>query len=170
MTAPARDPKARPDRPRSGTRLVVVGVVAVVVSAVVADDDGVSGIVVVGGGVVGGVVVGGVVVGAVVVTCFDDLVHGIRWLRHRVNRRREWIGERRVARMPLRMAELSVWMLPAENRPRYRQEFEEELFELGDQPRRVQLGYAMRLLVRSVALRRALLHSARTAPSQRQDW
>lgn len=81
--------------------------------------------------------------------------------------RREW---RRPGRAALRMAEWSVRVLPVRDQSRYRKEFESELFELRERSRRVRLGYAARLLVRSVALRRALLDVTPVPSVRERDW
>jgi len=57
------------------------------------------------------------------------------------------------------LAELAVRLLPASQRPRYRGEFHSELVEL---PRRVRLGYSLRVLAGAWELRRALVEAVRT--------
>jgi len=59
------------------------------------------------------------------------------------------------------LAAWSVRLLPHTDRVRYRDEFESELYELGPQSRGRQLRHALRLLTRSISLRRALLQRQR---------
>jgi hypothetical protein len=77
---------------------------------------------------------------------------------------------RRASRAARRVVRWSVRVLPAVAQARYRQEFEAELFDLRERSRWVQLRYAMRLLVRSVWLRRALRQSAPMVPARKRGW
>lgn len=65
-----------------------------------------------------------------------------------------------------RVLRWSLWPLPASERLRYRDELEAELHELRAEPRRRQVGYAVRLLVRSPGLRRALRTPPAGAPAK----
>lgn len=62
----------------------------------------------------------------------------------------------RAGRLPVGMVQLAVWVLPAQHRPRYCEEFRAELAAMDERPRRAQLGYALRQLARAWPLRRAL--------------
>jgi len=75
-------------------------------------------------------------------------------------------GRSRATRAARRMTCWSVRMLPPAMQPRYREELAAELIELRDQPRQRQLGYALRLLVQSVNLRRTLRQAPAMAPAR----
>lgn len=61
------------------------------------------------------------------------------------------------------MVGLAVRLLPVAQRPRYREEFGDELTEL---PRSQRCGYALRVLVRAWQLRRALVETVRTSDGE----
>lgn len=61
------------------------------------------------------------------------------------------------------MVGLAVRLLPVAQRPRYREEFGDELAEL---PRSQRCGYALRVLARARQLRRALVEAVRTADGE----
>jgi len=64
-----------------------------------------------------------------------------------------------------RLARLCVRMLPARHRPRYLAEFTTDMAAL---PRREQLRYAIRVAVRALQLRQALMGSHQQAPARRR--
>ena len=72
--------------------------------------------------------------------------------------RRRGAGEHGGSASARRVACWSARMLPMAHRARYHDEFVAELFDLQAKPRLTQLAYALRLLARSVGLRRALRH------------
>jgi len=67
------------------------------------------------------------------------------------------------ARVAVLMMQCSVRVLPVGERARYRDEFAAELYELREAPRRMQLAFAVRLLIHSMGLRR-VLRQAQVAP------
>ena len=72
-------------------------------------------------------------------------------------------------RVPRGVVALATRMLPVRERPRYREEFRDELVEL---PRQERLGYALRVLVHAWELRRVLTGVVRTpdgAPARRAE-
>ena len=78
-------------------------------------------------------------------------------------------GSGMLGRVPRGVVALATRMLPARERPRYREEFRGELVEL---PRHERLGYALRVLACAWALRRALTDAVRTldgSPSCRTE-
>jgi len=68
---------------------------------------------------------------------------------HQVSPRPEWGVYRRLIMAATRV-------LPATHRPRYREEFRSELWDMGDLPRRYRLAYALRVVSRCWSLRRSL--------------
>jgi hypothetical protein len=80
-----------------------------------------------------------------------------------------WPGGVPVGWVALRLTGWSVRLLPVQDRPRYREEFESELFDLRKQSRWTQLRYGVRVLARSVALRRELRQSAPVMPVQEPE-
>lgn len=71
--------------------------------------------------------------------------------------------------MANRVVGWSTWLLPAAERARYRDEFSAELAELDGESWRYQMGYALRLLVFSVQLRRVLRQPGPVAPVRQRD-
>jgi hypothetical protein len=57
---------------------------------------------------------------------------------------------------------IAVWLLPADSRGRYFEEFQAELRELDKLGRRAQFVYGVRLLGRALALRRVLVSFAKS--------
>jgi hypothetical protein len=58
---------------------------------------------------------------------------------------------------------LALRLLPVAQRPRYREEFGDELAEL---PRSQRCGYALRVLARAWQLRRALVETVRASDGE----
>ena len=71
----------------------------------------------------------------------------------------ERVQARRVAPSAGRLAAVAAWLLPAGERARYGEEYRSELHDLAGAGagRRQQLAYAVRLLVRAMPLRLAVL-------------
>jgi hypothetical protein len=88
----------------------------------------------------------------------DAAMVGVRWRQPATASVVDSVCARmsRVSRLARRVAGWTVRLLPAPDRARYRDELAAELYELRESSRRAQLAYAVRLLVRSVSLRRAL--------------
>ena len=82
-------------------------------------------------------------------------------------RSRERARTRRVAPSACRLVAVAAWLLPAGERVRYGEEYRSELHDLvgAGAGRRKQLGHAVRLVVRSVPLRLAVLAPRREKAS-----
>ena len=78
-------------------------------------------------------------------------------------------GSSTPARLPRGVVALATRILPVRERPRYREEFRDELVEL---PRHERLGYALRLLGHAWQLRCVLTHAVRSpdgSPARRAE-
>jgi len=160
------DTQRKPRSPRRASLAIAVGIVvsgaeiSVAVSVFVRHADVVSGadLVAVGVGVTLSVLgVAAVVVGTVLgkVGARDGLLQ-------------EASGPAVGRSVPNRVAGWSVRLLPVQERERYRDEFAAELSELRGEPRRSQVGYALRLLLYSVRLRRVLRQPG-PVPARQRD-
>lgn len=105
--------------------------------------------------------------------CFRDLACHLKRARDfEIAVRQEAVtgaGSTMPGRVPRGVVALATRLLPARERPRYREEFRVELVEL---PRHERLRYALRVLGHAWALRLALTSVVRTAdgsPARRAE-
>jgi len=80
---------------------------------------------------------------------------------------RATVAGRRPSRCAGRLAGFAVWMVPPAQRPRYREEFRAELYDLAGRRWWRQLAYGARLLCRACELRRVVSGAARFPARER---